>query len=69
VLLDLIVLDQIMAEEDIVKAEFQENQGLGITMTIVAAGIHLGITMTIVAAGIHLGITMTIVAAGIHLED
>ena len=28
-----------------------------------------GITMTIVAAGIHLGITMTIVAAGIHLED
>jgi len=54
VLLDLIALDQIMAEEDIVKAGFQENKGQGITMTIVAAGIHLGITMTIVAAGIHL---------------
>jgi hypothetical protein len=43
-----------MVEEDMVKTGFQENKGLGITMTIVTAGIHLGITMTIVTAGIHL---------------
>jgi hypothetical protein len=73
--LGLIVSGLIMVEEDTVKAGFQENKGLGITMTIAAvADIRLGITMTIAAvADIRLGITMTIaavaVAAGIHPED